>query len=456
MLYIFLAILVLYLLIPSKKIRFSIIRFKSYIIPLCIIALLICLVLFSEDVFNSAYNGLVLWVTKVVPSLFPFLICLEILKKTNIITIFGNILEPIIRPLFNIPGSGVFAVIMGMCSGYPIGAKFAASLREEHKCSVIEGNRLLAFTNTSGPLFIVGAVGVGMFADNKVGILLLLTHFIAALLVGILFRFYKYNFKSHNLNSRKIISQVYKNTNRKMSESSETLIKYAFNNNSNIEFKKTNDNFSKKNKSSSDVNLSQLGSLMGDAIKNSISTLLLICGFIVFFCVLGTILDDIGITNLVANLLKNLFVLFGISTELVDELSIGCFKGLLEITSGLKILSASILDYNALLPIVACILGFGGLSVHMQVASIISNTDLSMKPYLIGKSLHGIIAGLLTYFVLNHTNIFNLKVIETFGQITTNNVVSPIGSGKILILGLASLLIISLVVLLFRKKTYTN
>ena len=74
---------------------------------------------------------------------------MELLKQTNIISVFGKVLEPIVRPIFNIPGSGVFAIAMGMCSGYPVGAKFAASLREENQCSKVQGERLLAFTNTS-------------------------------------------------------------------------------------------------------------------------------------------------------------------------------------------------------------------------------------------------------------------------------------------------------------------
>lgn len=149
MLYIFLAILLTYLLIPSKKVKFGFFDLKHNLIPFVVVLLIISLVIFSEDVFHSAHKGLVLWVNNVVPSLFPFLICLELLKQTNIISVIGKLLEPAIRPIFKIPGSGAFAIAMGMCSGYPIGAKFAASLREENQCSKIEGERLLAFTNTS-------------------------------------------------------------------------------------------------------------------------------------------------------------------------------------------------------------------------------------------------------------------------------------------------------------------
>lgn len=428
MLYIFLIILTLYLIIPCNKIKFGFFKLKNYIIPICVISILALIVIFSEDAFNSAHNGLLLWVNNVVPSLLPFLICLEILKRTSVINTIGKLLEPLIRPIFNIPGSGAFAVVMGMCSGYPVGAKFATSLRETNQCSLIEGERLLAFTNTSGPLFIVGAVGIGMFENSKVGFLLLITHFIAALLVGIIFRLYK-NTASSSLKS--------------------------------LERNLADDKKARKNNCSDAVKLSNLGTIMGEAIKNSIATLLLICGFITFFCVLGTMLDKSGITRLISNFICDLLGFFGCQKDLITELSTGCFKGILEITNGLKILSTSNISYNILLPVVATILGFGGLSVHMQVASIISSTDLSLKPYILGKTLHGIIAGIITYIVMNYTNFFNSEAIETFSSVTANNIENYnteayIGSGNLLIIGIATIILFVLFRLLFKKSTYAN
>lgn len=62
------------------------------------------------------------------------------------------------RPLFNVPGEGAFPFIMGIISGYPIGAKIVSDFKDNNICTPIECERLLAFTNNSGPLFIVGTV----------------------------------------------------------------------------------------------------------------------------------------------------------------------------------------------------------------------------------------------------------------------------------------------------------
>ena len=57
-------------------------------------------------------------------------------------------------------GSGAFALAMGITSGYPVGAKVASDLYKDKLCSKIEAERLIAFTNSSGPLFVIGAIGV--------------------------------------------------------------------------------------------------------------------------------------------------------------------------------------------------------------------------------------------------------------------------------------------------------
>jgi nucleoside recognition membrane protein YjiH len=53
---------------------------------------------------------------------------------------------------------GAYAFLMGIVSGYPIGAKIVSDFKAQNLCTDIECERLLAFTNNSGPLFIIGTV----------------------------------------------------------------------------------------------------------------------------------------------------------------------------------------------------------------------------------------------------------------------------------------------------------
>lgn len=108
---------------------------------------------------KAAQSGLTLFANSVLPSLLPFFIATELLCHTNIIHYLGRCLNGIMRPLFNVPGEGSFAFLMGIISGYPTGAKIVSNLKEKKICNTEECERLIAFTNNSGPLFIVGTVG---------------------------------------------------------------------------------------------------------------------------------------------------------------------------------------------------------------------------------------------------------------------------------------------------------
>lgn len=70
-------------------------------------------------------------------------------------------------------GIGGYAFIMGIISGYPVGAKIVTEFRKNGNCSRAEAERLLSFTNNSGPLFIIGTIGVSMFGNTLIRIIII-------------------------------------------------------------------------------------------------------------------------------------------------------------------------------------------------------------------------------------------------------------------------------------------
>lgn len=407
----FVLISLLFVILPTNKVSMKVVKLKSYIFPLLISIFLILIVVFSKSAFNSARRGFMLWVNSVIPSLLPFFICIELLKKTNFMKVIGRLLEPIMRPIFNIPGCGAIALAMGISSGYPIGAKITSDLYEEKLCTKVEAERLLAFTNTSGPLFIIGAVGIGMFGNSTIGILLLLTHFLSAISVGILFRNYgksaqepKTHLPSSTSNLSSIISQK------------------------------------------EDFSINKLGEIMGNAIKNSINILLIIGGYITFFSVLTNILSETYILEYLSIIINSFLNLFNFSMKMSKDILIG----LLEITNGIKNLSElKNIMYIEILTIVSFILGFGGFSVHMQVSSIIANSKLSMKPYLFGKLLQGIFASIYTYLLMRHTSIFGLDSIQTFSYSFPSKYI-PINAVNLILLSISTIVLIGIFMRLFK------
>ena len=247
----------------SSFLYFLFVNLKKNIISILSIIFVISLVLYSEENLIAAKDGLNLWINNVIPSLFPFFIATEILCNTNIINILGKLLERPVSKIFNVPGQGVFALIMGTISGYPSGAKIISNLKKQGILTIEEAERLIAFTNNSGPLFILGTVGVSLLGNIKIGYILLFSHIISCLFVGIIFR----NWKS----SKKIY---------------------------------INKNFIKDNKN---VNIKDFGAILGESIRNSIITITNIGGFIVIFSVVISILNSSGffsITGYIFNFLN--------------------------------------------------------------------------------------------------------------------------------------------------------
>ena len=146
---------------------------KQLAIPALCLVFILCLVAFPKTAVEAASKGINLWLGIVFPSLFPFFAASEILVSSGFIKAAGILLEPVMRPLFNVPGSGSFALLMGVTSGYPVGAKITCDLHKNGLVTKTEAERLLAFTNNSGPLFIIGAVATGMYGVPSLGLFLL-------------------------------------------------------------------------------------------------------------------------------------------------------------------------------------------------------------------------------------------------------------------------------------------
>lgn len=350
-----------------SKCHFFVLKIKRNIFALVFLAFGASLLLFSTSNLPAIKKGLSLWANSVVPSLFPFFVATELLMNTNFVNILGRFLNKIMKPLFNIRGEGSFGFIMGLISGYPVGAKIACDFRENNICSKEECERLLSFTNNSGPLFIVGTVGISMFGNSTIGLLLLITHILACITVGIIFRFWKFNSSS---------------------------LDYIGNKNSNY----------KKYKN---VTFSNLGEVLGKSITTSISTILMIGGFVVIFSSIISILKASGILSSLVLMLTPIFDFLNIDSSFIS----GILTGLLEITNGISSISSiNIKAISVNIIITAFLLGFGGLSVLLQVLSITSKTDLSIKPYIYGKLLHGVLAAFYTFVAISVFPFFNFNL----------------------------------------------
>jgi len=310
---------------------------------------------------------------------------------------------------------------MSILSGYPVGTKLTSRLREKKLISREEGNRLLCFTSSSGPIFMIGALAVGMLGDSRLGTLIIIPHYISMLILGLIFRFYKYK---KRINNQNITPREY----------------YRDINNSIISWINTKKSIS---------------SLIANSIKESMDALLLIGGIVIFYSVVIEILFNI---NTVSKLLNILDAILPVEKEFIK----GIIVGLFEMTMGCKIIAHSNAPILNKLLIINFIVGWGGLSVHSQALHFINRTDLNGKLFMISKILHGLFSSILSY-------IFYIAIYKNYVHTTySNNVdfISPynfldwfsvlINSSKLLILNILYISIISIITFLFiclMKKT---
>ncbi|GEN86606.1 sporulation integral membrane protein YlbJ [Oceanobacillus sp. FSL W8-0428] len=327
------------------------------------ISIFLCLSLirFPDQALEAAIRGLNMWWEVVFPSLLPFFITAELLLAFGVVKFLGVLFEPIMRPLFNIPGAGSFGWIMGMASGYPTGAKIAARLREEKQVTQIEAERLVSFTNNSSPLFIFGAISAGFFYNIKLGLLLAICHYSANTIVGVIMRFHGKKQEQHLTKKKRYPFSL----RRAFQEMHRNRLK----------------------------NTRPFGEILGDAVLNSIQTLVMVGGFIILFSVLIKLLFLMDITPIIASFIEPVLPIF----EMPKELGLPFISGLFEITVGSNLISQVTTDsllQKAIL--ISFILGFNGLSIQAQVASILAKTDIRFYPYFLARLLHGTIAVILT------------------------------------------------------------
>lgn len=160
----------------------------TYIIIITVISIFFNLIIliFPEIIINSVKQGLLLWYSSAVPSLLPFIISINMLKRTSAPLYISKILEPVTKKIFKISGTAVFPILMGMLSGYPLGAKLSCELYMDKKISKREAKHLILFTNNSGPLFITGTLGTIFLGNTKTGWIILIIHYISAIFIGII------------------------------------------------------------------------------------------------------------------------------------------------------------------------------------------------------------------------------------------------------------------------------
>ncbi len=367
----------------NKKLHSYIFKAYQLFLPILAVIITISIICFPDEAFNAALEGLNTWFAIVLPALLPFFIGSQLLMGLGVVHFMGVLLEPFMRPLFNVPGAGSFVMAMGLASGYPVGSMLTGKLVKNELCNTWEAERLMSFTNTADPLFMIGAVAVGMFKDARLGIIIALSHYISAIILGLIMRFYAKNKEITPLAS-------------------------TFKKQGGVFLRATHELLRARKEDGR-----PFGQLLGDCIKDSVNSLLMVLGFIVLFSVIIRTITVAGFIGILIPVIETILKAFGFDVSLAPAILSGFF----EITLGTQLASAASAPLMQRVIIVSSIIAWSGLSVHFQVISMVSDTKIKITPYIFARLLHAFFAGFVAY-VLMITPIYSFEslVIPTFAM----------------------------------------
>jgi len=315
---------------------------KKIILILILLLFLLQILIYSSDVIKSVRFAFDIWKNNVFPSLFPFFVLSEILIKLGFVEITGKLFKPVMKILFKTSGESAFIFIMSIISGNPANAKYTRELYLNNDLDENEATKILCFSCFANPLFILGTVGLLFLNNKEVGVLILLCHYLGNVIIGLILRNYH---PSQKENERVSFSYAITCAHKKRISNKEGF-----------------------------------GEIITNSLLHSINTLLLILGVMTMCLVLTTIIDNnINLNSVLQSLLN----------------------GSIEMTQGLKYISLEAIPLKLKCILSVMILSFGGLSVHMQIVSIISDTKIKYFPFLLSRILHSIVSGLMLYLLFN-------------------------------------------------------
>lgn len=357
---------------------------RAFIHPLSITALsalfiAILMAVYPVETLHSSLRGLSIWWEVLFPALFPFFVISELLLGFGIVHFFGKLLDPLMRPLFRLPGIGGFVVTMGYISGYPVGARLTAQLWAQRLITRAEGERLVAFTTTSDPIFLIGAVSVGFFQNAAIAPILAAAHYGGGLLIGLLMRFHDFHKAppgSRPNQGSNSIASTSGSIRRNISRSRMAVALKAMHEARLLDGR-------------------GMGQLLQDSVQSALKLMIVVGGLVVFFSVVMEMLTHAGIVEALAEALRLLFSLIGMPAQLADASIFGLF----EVTLGSRAAGTAGTGIMHQTAIAAWVLSWGGLSVHAQIASLLSRTDLRYRPFMLARLLHGFLSMGLVYLL---------------------------------------------------------
>ena len=170
---------------------------NNLLISLITIFFLIEFLLNSKALIRVFFNTLNLCFYNLLPNIFIFFIITDILNNYDFPYLLSKLLGRIIEKLYHLPRESSYIIFMSLTSGFPGNSKLIKDGLDNNTINSFDATRLLTMTHFANPLFIIYTIGISFFNSFKIGLIILLSHFLTNFIVGLFFRnIFKYNKKN--------------------------------------------------------------------------------------------------------------------------------------------------------------------------------------------------------------------------------------------------------------------
>lgn len=283
---------------------------------------------------NSCLNALSVWAFKVLPMLFPFFVFTRLI--VHLVETNNNPLDKFFTHVYNLPKGSFLIFFLSILSGYPMGAKLISTLVANKQINNDNAKKLFSLCSVSGPMFIIGTVGIGIFNNYKVGVIILICNVIACLINGFLF-------------SRNKVPSL--------------------------------PLYSTKTKTTS----------LSDCVYDSLVSILIVGAYIVLSFLF---IDLIKNLTLLQNFISTICGVFPIKH--LDNIVNATISGIFEITRGAIDISSTSLSLQAKTIITSGSIAFGGISIMLQSVSFLKCSNIQTKTFLKMKIIQSLICLLVS------------------------------------------------------------
>lgn len=293
--------------------------------------LLALILLRATQAVEGAQRAMALWVTNVAPALFPFLVLMPMLTGAEASMVYRTLFSGMMQPLFHLQGQAAPALVIGMIAGSPGGAIATMQLASGNGMRRGEAWRIALAVVGISPAFLIMGVGRGMYGSIVRGIRLALIQMFTQLFLLLFLRSF---FKEET-----------------------TLVKVDGRN------------------------------AMDQPVRCAVETVLVICGYMVFFSSVGA-----AIAGMIGAEWGKLLLL------------------IIDLPSGLAELAGR--DFPAANFLLGAAIGFGGLCIGIQNLDALRKIGLSVGCYFAVRCMAAFIMGTACMLILPHQKFSLLEKLQ--------------------------------------------